>query len=302
VAFNLQSVFPMRPRQWWHVVKRSAIDIDNNHTLAFAASLSYYFVISFFPALIALAAILSLVPDPNLFEKIMFVIARVVPQEGMGLVSKVVSDVIRPHSGGLLGFGLIATVWSASSGFAGMIEALDVAYDVPETRPWWKTRLLAIGLTFLVGGMFVVSILCMSVGPHFLERFADQIGFGHIFLIVWKYARWVIAAALTVVGIEGIYFLAPNVRQRFRDTLPGAMVAITGWVLLTVALSVYFTRFANFNKTYGTLGAAVALLVWMYWTAFAILTGGELNSQIIQERGDGRSRSRPTQRSWLLEC
>jgi membrane protein len=273
---------------WKHVVKRSVNDVTNNHTLAFAASLSYYFVMSLFPALIALAAVVSLLPIPNLFQNILQVLARVVPPEGMGLVNKVVADVIRPHSGGLLSVGLLGTIWSASSGFAGMIEALNVAYDVPETRPWWKARGLAIVLTFVVGGMLVISFLCMTLGPHFFQIFADKVGLGPAFLFVWKYARWVVAGALVVVSIELIYFLAPNVKQRFNQTLPGALTAIAAWVLLSFGLGLYFSKFAHFNATYGVLGAAIALLVWMYWTAFAVLVGGELNSAIILERGDGK--------------
>lgn len=273
---------------WKRVASGSVADISKNHTLAFAASLSYYFVMSLFPALIALAAVLSLLPIPNLFQQILSVLGRVVPPDSMGLVNHVVSDVIRPHSSGLLSFGLAGSIWSASSGFASVIEALDVAYDVPETRPWWKTRLLAIGLTFLVGGMLVASFLCMSLGPHFFELFADKIGLGPVFLFVWKFARWVIAAALVVVSIEAIYFLAPNVQQRFKHTLPGAIIAFSGWLALSFGLGIYFAKFANFNKTYGALGAAIALLVWLYWTAFAVLIGGEVNSEIIQVRGDGK--------------
>ena len=278
----------MTLKNWWNVAKRSASDVANNHMLAFAGALSYYFVMSLFPALIALAAVVSLLPIPNLFEDILQVLARVVPTQGMGLVNRVVADVIRPHSGGLLGLGLFGTLWSASSGFAGIVEALNVAYNVPETRPWWKTRLLAVGLTFLVGGMLVISFLCMSLGPHFFGIFADKIGLGPVFLFTWKYARWIAAATLVVVSIELIYFLAPNVRQRFSQTLPGAILAVSGWVLLSFGLGVYFGKFAHFNKTYGVLGAAIALLVWMYWTAFIVLLGGEINSEIIQERGDGK--------------
>lgn len=278
----------MNSRQWWTVVKRSATDIANNHTLAFAASLSYSFVMSLFPALISLAAIVSLLPIPDLFQNIIAVLGRAVPPEGMGLVNKVVADVIRPHSSSLLSIGLLGTLWSASSGFAGMIEALDVAYDVPDTRPIWKTRLLAIGLTIMVGGMLVTSFLCMTLGPRFFALFADKIGFGPEFIAVWKIARWAVAGALVVVSIELVYFLAPNVRQRFRQTLPGAVIALAGWLLLSFGLGVYFSKFANFNKTYGALGAAIALLVWMYWAAFVLLVGGELNSEIIKERGDGK--------------
>ncbi len=275
-------------KSWLKILKRCVSDIVNNHTLAFAASLSYYFVMSLFPALIALAAVVSLLPLPNLFQDILSVLARVVPAAGMGLVNRVVADVIRPHSGGLLSLGLLGTLWSSSSGFAGMIEALNVAYNVPETRPWWKTRLLAIELTLLVGGMLVISFLCMTLGPHFFELFADKIGLGPLFLFVWKFLRWAIAAVLVTISVELIYFLAPNVRQRFLQTLPGAVIALGGWVLLSLGLGVYFSKFAHFNKTYGVLGAAIALLVWMYWTAFAVLMGGELNSEIIQVRGNGK--------------
>lgn len=278
----------MTAENWKNVVKRSVNDIMNNHTLAFAASLSYYFVMSLFPALIALAAVVSLLPIPNLFQSILQLLARVVPPEGMGLVNKVVADVIRPHSGGLLSVGLLGTLWSASSGFAGMIEALNVAYNVPETRSWWKARGLAIWLTVLVGGMLVTSFLCMSLGPHFLQMFADKIGLGPVFLFVWKYARWAAAGTLVVISIGLIYFLAPNVKQRFKQVLPGALTALGSWLLLSFGLGLYFSKFAHFNKTYGVLGAAVALLVWMYWTAFAVLVGGELNSAIILERGDGK--------------
>jgi membrane protein len=273
---------------WKHVLKRSAEDVANNHILAFAGSLSYYFVLSLFPALIAMAAIVSLLPIPNLFQNVMDVIARAVPADSMAVVSKVVADVIRPHSGGLLSFGLLGSLWSASSGFSSIIESLNVAYDVPETRPWWKTRLLALGLTILVGGMLVVSILCMTLGPQFFQLFADKIGLGGAFIFTWKFVRWPIALALVVVSIEIIYFLAPNVRQCFRHTLTGAIVAVVSWLILTAGLGIYFAKFANFNATYGALGAAIGLLVWLYWTSFAVLIGGELNSEIIQERGDGK--------------
>ncbi len=277
----------MSLRQWKKVVSCVARDINNNHGLSFAAALSYYFVISLFPALITLAALVALLPIPNLFANLVSAIGRVVPAESMGLVNQVVRDVIRPHSGGLLGFGLLGSLWTVSSGFAELIEALDVAYDVPETRSVFKTRLLALWLAVLVGSMLVVSFLCMTAGPHVLGLFADKLGVGGPFIFVWKYARWVIAGILVVLSIEAIYFIAPNVKQRFWHTLPGALVAIVGWGLLSAGLGLYFAKFAHLNKTYGTLGGAIALLVWLYWTGFIVIVGGELNSEIIQERNGG---------------
>ncbi len=278
----------MRLSQWRMVVVRSAQDINRNHTLAFAAALSYYFVMAFFPALIGLAAIIAYLPIPNLFNTMVGTLSRVMPPESMGLVRKVVAEIITPNRGALLSFGLLGTLWSASGGFANMIEALNVAYDIPETRPIWKTRLLALELTFEVGTLILVAFSAMIVGPQFGSYLASHLGFSWAFAMAWPYLRYIVAVAFVVLAVEGLYFLGPNLRQRFRDTLPGAVLAVLGWILLSTLLSLYVHHIANLNKTYGVLGGGIALLLWMYWSSFAVLVGAELNSEIIQERGDGK--------------
>jgi membrane protein len=278
----------MRLSQWRTVIVKSAQDINRNHTLAFAAALSYYFVMAFFPALIGLAAIIAYLPIPNLFNTMVSTLSRVMPPESTGLIRKVVAEIITPNRGALLSFGLLGTLWSASGGFANMIEALNVAYDIPETRPIWKTRLLAIELTFEVGTLILVAFSVMIVGPQFGNYLASHLGFSWAFAIAWPYLRYVIAIAFVILAVVGLYFLGPNIKQRFRDTLPGAALAVLGWILLSTLLSLYVHHIANLNKTYGVLGGGIALLLWMYWSSFAVLTGAELNSEIIQERGDGK--------------
>ena len=125
----------------------------------------------------------------------------------------------------------------------------------------------------------------MLVGPNFGGWLAAKVGLGSVFVRVWPYLRWSIAVAFAVLAIELIYFLAPNVRQRFRRTLPGAALAVACWLLLSWALGIYFQHFTNLNKTYGTLAAAIALMVWLYWTAFAIYLGGEINADLLHEEG-----------------
>lgn len=278
----------MRMRQWKNAVVRSADDVMRNHTLAFAAALSYYFVMAFFPALIALAAIIAYLPVPDLFNTMVGTLSRVMPAESMALVRKIVSQIITPNRGALLSFGLVGTLWSASGGFASMIEALNVAYDIPETRPFWKTRLIALELTFEVGTLILIAFSVMIVGPHFGEYLASHLGLSWAFAMVWPYLRYALAVAFVVLAVEGLYFIGPNVKQRFRDTLPGAVLAVGGWILLSAGLSFYIHRFASLNKTYGVLGGGIALLIWMYWSSFCILIGAELNSEVIQERGDGK--------------
>jgi membrane protein len=263
-------------------------DVTRNHTMAFAAGLSYYFVLSLFPLLIMASALVAYLPIPDLFNRILAVMSQVVPADSMGLIRKIVSDVIGAHHGGILTLGLVATIWSASSGFASMIEALNVAYDVPETRPYWHTRPLAIGLTFLIGLLMVVALGVMVVGPQFGAWLAGKLDLGPVFVAVWPYLRWSVAVAFTVGAVEVLYFVGPNVKQSFWRTLPGAAVAVGGWIGLSFLLGLYFRSFANLNKTYGTLGAGIALFVWFYWTALVILIGAELNSELIQQVTGGR--------------
>jgi membrane protein len=269
------------------VIVGTAKDIANNHIFSFAAALSYYFVMAFFPALIALAAIVAYLPIPDLFNTIISTMARVVPPESMGLIRYIVNDVISPSRGALLSFGLVGAMWTCSSGFAEIIEALNVAYDIPETRPLWKTRLLAFELIFITGTLVTLAFAFMIVGPRFGEFLARHLGLSRVFALIWPGLRDALAVSFAIVAIVQLYLIAPNIKHDFTSCLPGAVLAVVGWILLSDALSLYFLRFAHLNKTYGVLGGGIALLTWLYWSGFLILLGAELNSEIIQQRGDG---------------
>lgn len=267
---------------------RTIGDVQNNHTMAMAAGLSYYFVMALFPTLIVAAAVLAYLPLPNLFNSILDTMARVIPPQGMGLVRGIVTSVITPRRGALLSVGILGSLWTVSSGFSALIEALNVAYDVPETRSWWDVRLLSIGMAFIVGLLSLVALGVMVVGPQFGYWLAGKVGVSTAFATAWPVIRWSVAIGFTVLAVELLYFLGPNVKQSFKGSLPGAIVAVGVWIGLSFALGLYFQHFANFNKTYGTLGAGIALLVWLYWSGFAILVGGEINSEAIQVSNQGK--------------
>ena len=267
---------------------RTYANVQRKHTTQMAAGLSYYFVMSLFPLLIVFAATVAYLPVPNLFDQALSLAGRFVPPDSMGLVKAVLRQVITPSRGKFLSLGLLGTIWAASGGFASMMEALNVAYDVREKRPFWKTRSLAIGLTFLIGILLIFALAIMLVGPNFGNWLAAKIGMGSLFGMLWPYLRWAIELAFTVLSVELIYFLAPNVQQSFRNTLPGAAIAVGCWLLLSWGLGIYFQHFAKLNKTYGTLAAAIALMVWLYWTAFAVIVGAEVNADLIEQE-NGRS-------------
>jgi membrane protein len=272
---------------------RACHDIDHNHTLQMAAALSYYFVMALFPALIMLSAIVAYLPVPDLFQKAIELMGRYVPSDSMGLVRQVLRDVVTPNRGTLFSVGLLGTFWAASGGFAAAIEALNIAYDVQETRPFWKTRPLAFALTLLVGILLLVALAVIVVGPRFGEWLAIRIHLPGIWIWLWPYLHWTVSTGFTILAVETIYFLAPNVKQRFRATLPGAALSVACWMGLSYLLGIYFRTFANFNKTYGTLGAGVALMVWLYWTGFALLVGAELNAELAKKMEKGPIEQKP---------
>jgi len=214
-----------------------------------AAALSYYFVLSFFPALIFLSAMVAYLPVPNLFDQALSMLARFLPAESMGLVRKVLADVITPNRGAFLSVGILGTLWAASGGFSAAIEALNIAYDVEDDRPFWKTRPLAIGLAFITGVLLLVALSVMIVGPRFGEWLAGRVHLAGLFVLLWPYIHWSVVIAFTLLAVETLYFLAPNVKQRFLATLPGAVLAVGCWLMLSYVLGVYFRHFANFNKT-----------------------------------------------------
>lgn len=270
------------------VLMRTYDDVARNHTLQMAAALSYYFVLSLFPSLIFLSAVVAYLPVPNLFEQALSMMSRFLPLDSMGLVRRVLADVITPNRGAFLSFGVPGTVWAASGGFAAAIEALNIAYDVKDDRPFWKTRPLAIVLALITGFLLLLALSVMIVGPRFGEWLAARVHLSRLFVLLWPYIHWTIAIGFTVLAVEALYFLAPNVKQRFLATLPGAVLAVGCWLGLSYLLGMYFRHFANFNKTYGTLGAAIALMTWLYWTGFAMLLGAELNAELAKVSKEGR--------------
>jgi membrane protein len=265
----------------WLTTKRSLITIYNDvydeHLFVFAAGLSYYFVLSLFPLLVSMASLLAYVPIPRLFEGLLSLMARLVPGDGMSLVRNIVSDVGSHKHTHFLTIGLAFTVWTASSGFAAIIDGLNLVYRVRETRPVWKTRPIALGLTLLAGSLLLVAVGLILEGTYFGIWSTGRFDLNPAILATWRYLRWGIAVLSAMLALELLYHFGPNVKQRFRDSLPGAIVAVAAWIGLSYLMGSYFRHFNNLAITYGSLGAAVGLYLWFYLSGFAILAGGEIN-------------------------
>jgi len=281
-------VFTVGGKSAWLAVKASLITIYNDvydeHLFVFAAGLSYYFVLSLFPLLVLLASLLAYVPIPHLFEGLLGLMARLVPGDGMSLVRNILSDVASHKHTPFLTLGLIFTIWTVSSGFAAMMDGLDVVYRVRETRPVWKTRPIALGLTLLAGSLLLVAVGLMVEGTQVGIWITRTFDLNPALLAAWRYLRLGIAVAFAVLAVELLYHFGPNVRQRFHNSLMGAIVAVGTWIGLSYLLGTYFRHFYNPNNTYGPLGAAIGLYVWFYLSGFAILFGGEINFLLSELR------------------
>ena len=289
-ALRRDSVFASGEQGTWLTIRRSLViiyhDVYDEHLFVFAAGLSYYFVLSLFPLLVSMAALLGYVPIPHLFEDLLGLMARLVPGDGMSLVRNILSDVSHKHTH-FLSLGLIFTVWTASSGFAAIIDGLDLVYRVRETRPVWKTRPIALGLTLFAGSLLLVAVGLMVEGTHLGIWMTGRFDLNPAVLAVWRFVRWSIAVAFAVLAVELLYHFGPDLKQRFRSSLPGALVAVTTWIGLSYLLGIYFRHFESLDKTYGPLGAAIGLYVWFYLSGFAIMLGGEINFLLGELRHSG---------------
>lgn len=280
----------------WSGLRRAFIatyrDLLIHHTLQVSAALSYYLVLSVFPALIFLSVLMSSLPIPDLFGRVMALMSRLLPPESVYMIQSVLTDLLKANRTSWLSFGMVGTIWAGTAAFDALIEALDIAYDAKETRPWWKTRLLAIGLAGLTAVLLLTALAVIIVGPRFGVWLAEQVYLSHVFVLLWPAMRWTIAITFTLFTVEVLYFLAPNVKQRFLATLPGAILAVVCWLGFSYGLGFYFRHIANYSRIYGTLAGLVAFMTWFYWNALALLAGAELNAELAKQSAAGQLQSK----------
>lgn len=276
-------------------IARAYRDALEDQTFQAAAALSYYTIVSVFPALILLSAVMAYIPLHNFFADVLVAMTRVLPADAvMPTVYSVLIGVLGANLRAWLSFGTLGTLWLVSSAFDEMIDALDAAYNVTDQRPFWKTRLLALGLAVITGALLMCAVAAMVLGPRVGEWLAGQLSMSGVFTFFWPFIHKTLAIGFTIVAVQTVYFLAPNVKQRFRATLPGAILSVVCWMALSFLLGIYFRYFANYNRIYGTLGGLMALMTWLYWAYFIFVVGGQLNAELEQQNRAAPSRPRDT--------
>ena len=265
------------------LAKRVWKEMQEDDVFGRAAQLSYYFLLALFPLLIFLTSVIGLVigTEAGIRENLFSYLSEVMPPAAYQLIESTMQEVAAASSGSKISFGILATLWAASNGMGAITEALNVAYDVNETRPWWKQRLTAIGLTIALSTLIIGALIIVLSGGKIADFLAANYALGSVFTLTWKVLQWPIVLATMLFAFAIIYYIAPDVRdQKWIWITPGAVLGVVLWLLVSFGFRLYLNYFDSYSKTYGSLGAVIILMLWLFFTGAAVLIGGEVNAVI----------------------
>jgi membrane protein len=264
-------------------LKRTVAEFREDNLSDWAAALTYYGLLSLFPMLIALVSVVGLVADPkSTTQTVTDIVTRIGPQSGAQTFSGPIHSITsnRGSAGVLFVVSLAIALWSASGYIGAFIRASNVIYETEEGRPFWKLRPLQLAVTLVMVIMVAAVLVALVLTGPVVRAVADPIGVGDTAVTIWNYAKWPVLAALFVLMIDLLYYASPNAKLRgFAWVTPGALLALVLWAVASAGFAIFVANFGSYDKTYGTLGGVVVLLIWMWITNLAILLGHELNAE-----------------------
>jgi membrane protein len=256
-------------------------DIEKKNLPLAVAGISYYLLMSLFPALALLSAVLSYLPVQDGLREATSVLGYVIPPQIMTQIEQQLR-LITPHRGTLLSLGLVTTLWLASIAFQGLILGLDMVHNSNVNRPLWITRIFSLVLTVAVGALLLIGVVLTSSGPVLWAQLSKLMPIESVWFRLGPYLHWSVSALLLFAAIELLYVLGPSLPVSKRATIPGAAAATVIWLVLSWGLGLYFHHFdeLKFATFFGFLAAPVAFMTWLYCAAAAILLGAEINSRL----------------------
>jgi membrane protein len=273
-------------RAWWGALRRTFREFMDDKLLDWAAALTYYSILSLFPALVVLMSVVGLIG-----ETVTRPLIENLQQLAPGQAREVLVNVVRELEGsaGVAGpvalLGLLSAVWASSGYIGGFIRASNAIYEVDEGRPIWKTIPLRIALTLTMVILLAITVLGVVLTGGVAEWLGDTVGLGSTFVTVWDIAKWPVLAALMSLAIALLFWASPNVRHPgFRWLTPGSVLAVLVWVAASAGFALYVTNFASYNKVYGSLAGVVVFLIWLWLSNLAVLFGAEFDAELARER------------------
>ena len=271
-------------RSWWAVLKRTVREFGKDNLTDWAAALTYYSILSIFPAVIVLIAVLGLL-GPSATQTLIDNVNTMVPGQGRDILVNAIKEL--QHSASLAGplaiVGLVGVLWSASGYIGAFMRASNAIYEMPEGRPVWKTVPLRVSLT--LAGVVLLALCAVGVVATGVvaDRAGQMLGIGSNGVLVWDIAKWPVLAVLVSLAFALLYWASPNVKHPgFRWLTPGGVLAVVVWTLASAGFAFYVANFGSYNKIYGSLGGVIGFLVWLWISNIAILLGAELDAELAR--------------------
>lgn len=266
----------------------SAKEFDGDDMMTHACAIAYEVLFSIFPFIIFLIALLGFLELSSFFGWLHERAQILLPHEAMQPVNAVIDEVHQKNSG-LLSFGMIMTLWASSVAMRAMMNALNVVYGVTEGRPIWIRFPLSIFYTIGIAAMLITAGILLVVGPQAMQWVAHQVGLEQLFVILWEWLRWPVALLLMTLAIGVIYYVAPDAEQEFRFITPGATLAVIAWLAASWGFNYYMRHFGDYSAIYGSIGAAIVLLMYFFISASILLFGAEINAVIKHHSAEGKN-------------
>ena len=266
------------------LLKRTAKEIQEDHLAAFAGNLTYKGLFALFPFFVFLLSLLGLFGAPDLLQTLIEQARGVLPQGAIDFLESQLLGIAGNKAQGAFTVGALVSIllalWGVSGAFRSVMEAMNVMYEIEEARPFWKQLLISVFLALGVAALLLFALVLVVFGPEIGGAVADVVGLGYVFEVVWNVVQWPVLLFLVVLAFALVYYYAPDVEQRFRWISPGSIVAVVAWLLFSLAFSLY-VEFGSFDA-YGSIAGIIILMLYIYYSAFIMLVGAELN-QVVEE-------------------
>lgn len=253
-----------------------------------AAELSYYFLFSLFPFMVFLVALVAYLPLQGAVQEALVRMDKFMPKEAMGIIQDHLTGLVNQQRPNLLSLGVLATIWGASRGINASISGLNIAYGVKDQRSYIKVQAIAIAMTVASSLLVFIAFALIILGGHVGQFIANQLHVGQYYSTLWSWLRWPLSALVIAATIAANYYVLPNVKQRFKFIVPGAIIGTLLWLLFTWAFTFYASRFGDYNATYGSIGGVIVLMTWLYLSGLIFLIGGMINAIIENASPEGK--------------
>ena len=274
--------YPNR-RTWRKIVTKIWNKLFDDEVFGRCAQFAYYWLFSLFPLLILIAVLIAYSPLSSSVDRWLNALNNVLPSEAFVLIRNTFYEITGQQRHGLISFSFLVVIWASSSGMGALITSLNKAFDAQYSRPWWRERMLAIALTLGLAFFVISTLALIFFGDHISARAADTFGFGSTLTVLWHLGQWFVVILFVLLGLELVYYFAPNIKQKWELFTPGAIFALVFWLGISYGLRLYASRVANYSATYGTLGGVMVLMIWLYLMGVAILIGGVINAVVKEE-------------------